>query len=228
MCQENADCVALSFPVNATGLDGFTDLLFVSSIENITAATNKYHTNWHTLIVNEETKAEKANADAMVYMEELEEHPYGTCCKRMQSVEEANLPSIEEVQAMDTLPRISCSISKEDFQAQYEFTRTPVILEGCDADWPAKTEWTFDKLTERFGNDNVTTWRTKRINHPGEWDDEMSWNDVVQLRGHNNGVYIFDPLESPGKESIEEDYSTPAPMAGTDYFADDFPPYFGK
>jgi len=160
-------------------------------------------------------------------MEEVEGKPYNTCCDRVHSLEEAQLPTNEEVQEMDTLPRIPCSISQEDFQAQYENTRTPVILVGCDADWPAKTEWTIEKLTRRFSNDNTTTWRTKTIDNPGVWDDELSWDEVMEMRGQENGIYIFDAIESPGKDSIHDDYDTPAPMKDRDYFADDFPPNWG-
>jgi hypothetical protein len=230
ICKNHNECVALSYPASAQGLDGFEEILFVASVENISSPTDDMDVNdhWHTLVANEESKAEKANADAMVYIEELEDRPYDTCCERVVDIEKAHLPSIEQVQQMDTLPRISCDISKEDFQAQYEFTRTPVILVGCDKDWPAKTEWTLEKLTERYRNDDTTTWRTKKIDQPGEWDDELTWNEVMEIRSQNNGVYIFDPLESSGKESIDQDYSTPTPMEGTDYFPPDFPPAWGN
>lgn len=223
ICKNHQDCVAFSYPVSAQGLDGFKDILFAGSVESISTATDD---SWHTLVVNEENKAEKTNSEAMVYMEELEDRPYDSCCERV--LDTTGLPTIEEVQQMDKLPRISCDISKEDFQAQYEFTRKPVILVGCDQDWTAKTEWTIEKLSERYRDDNTTTWRTKKLDEPGEWDEDLTWNEVMELRAQNNGVYIFDPLDSPGKESIDRDYSTPKPMAGTDYFAADFPPGWGN
>lgn len=226
ICHHHADCVAFSFPASAPGLDGFEDVVFVASVENITSTNDKQH--WHTLVANEERKATKANPNAMAYHDELEDRPYDTCCERVFDIEQAHLPTLEQVQQMDALPRISCDISKEDFQTQYEFTRTPVVLVGCDKEWPAKTQWTVDKLTERYHHDNITTWRTKKIDEPGEWDD-FTWNEVMELRAQNNGVYIFDPLETDaGKESIDQDYSTPKPMDGTDYFADDFPPAWGN
>jgi len=227
ICKSNPDCVAFSYPVHARRLDGFTEIVFARSLDGILTST-RTGDSWHTLVVNDESKAEKANADALVYMEEVEGKPYNTCCDRVHSLEEAQLPTNEEVQEMDTLPRIPCSISQEDFQAQYENTRTPVILVGCDADWPAKTEWTIEKLTRRFSNDNTTTWRTKTIDNPGVWDDELSWDEVMEMRGQENGIYIFDAIESPGKDSIHDDYDTPAPMKDRDYFADDFPPNWGK
>lgn len=226
LCKNDPDCVAFSYPVNATKLNGFAEIIFVGSVESIMDTPGN---NWRTVALNDESKAGRmVNGDALEYDEDLESMPYNTCCKRVSSLEDAHLPSIEEVQEMDTLSRIPCSISKEEFQANYEFTRRPVVLEGCDATWPAKTKWTIEKLTERFGDDNITTWRTKTIDRPGEWDEELSWNDVMAMRGKNNGVYIFDPVESTGKESIHDDYEVPGPMKGTDYFPDDFPPNWGK
>ena len=49
----------------------------------------------------------------------------------------------------DTLPRISCDISVEDFVANYILKREPVMLTGCIDTWKATKTWTMRKVLER-------------------------------------------------------------------------------
>jgi len=220
-CKNHTECVAFSYPVESSHLNGFDEILFASSVESLDEDMD----NWHSFVINEETRAAKANAEVLWYDEDLKEKPYNTCCEEASA---ESLPSIEDVRKMDTLPRISCEVSREDFLAKYEFTRTPVILVGCDEEWPAKIEWTMEKLTERFGNDTETTWRTKTVDTPGDWV-EATWMEMVNERDQNKSVYIFDPLEaSATKLSIDNDYIWPKPLIGKDLYPLDFPPGFGS
>lgn len=157
--------------------------------------------------------ASNANINAMLYDDEVREHPYSTCCDAPASLD--SMPTPRERQRIDTLPRISCAnISSEDFLAQYEMTRTPVILEGCADDWPAKTEWTMGKLTKRFGDDDSMTWKMSTLD-PSE-SANLAWMEIVEQWGQNRSVYIFDDLDHPGKVSIDDDYSWLVPVDGKD------------
>jgi hypothetical protein len=48
-----------------------------------------------------------------------------------------------EIQSFDPIEKISCQISKEEFFQQFVETRSPVILIGCQENWPAKN-WTVE------------------------------------------------------------------------------------
>ena len=47
-----------------------------------------------------------------------------------------------EFDSSDTIKRISCNISKEEFTKKYISKRNPVILNRCQKTWKAK-DWTF-------------------------------------------------------------------------------------
>lgn len=219
-CKNHSDCVAFSYPVHASHLIGFDEIIFASSVQDLDYNDD----DWHTFVVNDEERAAKANADVLIYDQDLKEKPYSTCCNEA-SVDD--LPTVEQVQTMDSLPRISCDITAADFLAQYEFARKPVMLVGCDEQWPAKTEWTMEKLTERFGNDTETTWRTKTLETPQDWED-ITWMEMVNKQEEGLTPYIFDPLDESGKASIEDDYKWPEPFVGKDLYPEDFPPGFGN
>lgn len=220
LCKNHSECVAFSYPINSSQLDGFDDIVFSSSLESIDTT----HENWQTLVVNQANKANKTNPESMIYYDGLKEHPYSTCCEPA-SID--SIPSVQQVQVMDSLSRISCDISPEQFLQEYEFTRTPVMLVGCDEDWPAKTEWTLEKLSERFGNDDSTTWRSKTLDTPQDFDD-LTWMEFINEMRQNRTAYIFDDLDDEAKLSIEDDYSWPKPFVDKDLYELDFPPGFGS
>lgn len=214
LCKNHPECVAFSYPINSSQLVGFDDIVFSTSLEGLDTT----HENWQTFVINQANKAYKINSDVMFYDQDMKEHPYSTCC---YAATINALPTIQQVQAMDSkLRRISCNISSEDFLQEYEFTRTPVMLVGCDDDWPAKTEWTFKKLSERFENDDTTTWKCD--------DGHLPWTEIMKKVGQNKSVYIFDDLDDEAKLSIEDDYSWPKPFVGKDLYPEDFPPGFGS
>lgn len=57
-----------------------------------------------------------------------------------------------EGQAADTVPRVHCSwLSVEEFVERFERPRQPVVITGLQDSWRAPTEWTLDKLLQRYG-----------------------------------------------------------------------------
>lgn len=60
----------------------------------------------------------------------------------------------------DTLPRISCNISAEEFEKNYIEKRQPVILTGCIDDWYATQKWTLQNLLTRY--DDEMLWKVRR------------------------------------------------------------------
>jgi len=218
LCKNHTDCVAFSFPTKFTEIDGFAEIIFSRSVESLESDVE----DWQTYVINDATKAEKANARVLKYDEELEEKPYSTCCDAESQSKQ--LPIIQDVERVDTLPRIPCNISRQEFYEQYELTRTPVMLVGCTEDWPAKVEWTIEKLTQRFGKDD-TTWNTKMN---GEGFGGLTWTEVTEHLGQDKSVYIFDDLNDPTKLTMKNDYANPPQFRDADMYPDGFAPSYGK
>lgn len=139
------------------------------------------------------------------------------CCTQV------TLPSIAEIEAKDSIERISCDISKEDFMERYEGARKPVMLVGCDKDWPAKDLWTMDNFKERFHNDSI--WRA-HLTHGDYLNDSATWKDVVTADDSQSGYYVFDQLTTDTGKEIEKEYTTPGPFQGSDMYGGigEFPP----
>jgi hypothetical protein len=185
---------------------------------------------WRTFIANDEKKADRVNPDAVTYNEDMSEEPYGRCCDRAVLNNRTNtpiMPTIQDIKQVDTLTRILCNISQEEFLEKYEFTRTPVILVGCDKDWPAKTKWTVDQLVNRF--DKNTQWRSRlHFGRDYAFRYKVNWWVIADAIKKNQFYYVFDDLTRPGRESLKEDYETPGPFQGTEMYPEDFPPNEGK
>ena len=80
--------------------------------------------------------------------------------------------------------RISCDISKEEFTEKYLNKREPVVLEGCQDDWPAR-DWTFDNILDRFPGEVL--WETR-------FKNASIIEEMVQVRAKKD---IFPLLEDP-------------------------------
>lgn len=62
------------------------------------------------------------------------------------------LTCVKSAQALDTIPRINYhDVTKQQFIERFEKPNLPVIIAGGLEQWQAVTEWTYEKLGERFG-----------------------------------------------------------------------------
>ncbi len=120
-----------------------------------------------------------------------------------------HLPPKEEMGALDDIERIPCnSISVETFQERFEVPAKPVILVGCDQNWPAKKKWTFEELAGRF--DSNGGWRVVHLEDSShDQDDRIPWSRVVDAMDSNLEFYVFDNLNTTHGKTLEEDYVVP-------------------
>ena len=204
-CQLHPKCVAFTYPVNAIRLNAPDNIAFVSSVDDF---SHDGLGEWRTYISNDLNKAKYVNETSIEY----DDHSYPYCC------EERDIPSIEDIEAVDTLERISCNISREEFYETYEKTRTPVMLVGCDENWKARERWTIDKLLQRFSNSSK--WRGNIEDDPDIDRDHVTWGEVMNRRASNKWFYIFDNGFQSREENkqLEEDYDCPRPFKGADLY----------
>ena len=140
---------------------------------------------------------------------------------------ENDVPSIEELQAVDVLERIPCTIAREAFIQRYEIPRTPVILTGCDANWSAKENWNMENLIPRFSN--ASQWRASLGDDFSL--DIVTWKELVDAMQNKNPFYIFDNLDHSEAKELIQDYETPNPFQGGDLYGQlqNFPsPHYGS
>jgi len=204
-CQYHQTCVAFTYPVHSMDLNAPDNIVFVSSINGF---SDDGLGKWRTYISNDLNKAKYVNETSIEY----NDSPYPVCC------EEKETPTMEDIRALDTMERISCNISREEFYEKYEKTRTPVILVGCDEHWKAKERWTIDKLMPRFSND--TKWRAEIEDDEDNSRDFVTWGEIVDRRATNRDFYIFDNEFQSREENkqLEEDFECPGPLQGADVY----------
>ena len=151
-CGGHPDCVAFSYPLwSLTGINYLPNVTFVSSLEEFVPMESD---EYRTYVSNDLHRiADRVNGDALPFIESVLNRPYRGCCSKTA------VPTMAEIEAADNMPRISCNISREEFVLKYEIPRKAVMLVGCDEDWPARTEWTYEKLAPRFSNESQ--WRSR-------------------------------------------------------------------
>ena len=121
--------------------------------------------------------------------------------------------------ANDTFPRVdSTRMSPEQFYEQHQRTQMPAVISGLCAEWPANTEWTPAKLSDRFAGIDF------RVGSDDDGDavevpmDAFWWyaehGDALR---DDNPVYLFDREfeDAEGAKTLVNDYSVPP------YFQDD-------
>ena len=210
-CTDHADCVAFTYPLwSLTGINFLPNVTFVSTLD---AFEPDELDAYRSYVSNDPVRtAGTVDANVLSYDKELAKKPYRACCKTTE------VPTFAEVEAADTvMPRISCNISREEFFLKYEVPRKPVMLVGCDEEWPAKTEWTYDKLAPRFANESK--WRA-RLGGKTETYDEIEWGVLADAMQENKPFYVFDQLEQPEGKSVELDYIDPRPMLGGNLYTE--------
>lgn len=146
------------------------------------------------------------------------------CCSH-----EAPLPNIEQARSLDTtLERVSCEISREEFAARFEETRTPVILTGCADEWPAKRNWqSLPHLMKHLPAESK--WKVTFDPLQDKWK-VASWSSIREAYESGEFFYIFDQLRDPtAKQAITRDYEEPPQFRNVDLYKDfkDFPPRYG-
>jgi len=92
------------------------------------------------------------------------------------------------------------------------------MLTGCADKWPAKTEWTYDKLASRFSNHSL--WRARIGNGPENYKTSVEWRDIAHRMQNNMRFYLFDQLEDEEAKTLEDDYEIPDPIKGADLYAE--------
>mmetsp|Transcript_14596 Transcript_14596/g.30708 ORF Transcript_14596/g.30708 Transcript_14596/m.30708 type:complete len:780 (+) Transcript_14596:290-2629(+) len=220
-CHDRLNCVAFFHPVyNPTlELSNPDNITFVSSIESFEPDSRD---EWRTFVANDLSRANSVNHSSLSYSEIVSvEHPFKSCCTKTE------IPTIEQIQAVDTLERISCDISRKDFFENYEKRRKPVMLVGCNKDWKAQDRWSYEKLIPRF--DNSSTWRAT-IGNNEKLKEDVAWSDIASSMVQNSPFYIFDQLDHKEGKKLEEDYEWPGPIQGGDLYGslNDFPEDYGS
>ena len=67
--------------------------------------------------------------------------PVDRCCKNIPNMNDDKFLWDMALKYGDTIPRISCDISKEEFYEKYVQKREAVLMSGCQDNWKAK-DWT--------------------------------------------------------------------------------------
>lgn len=153
--------------------------------------------------INDWTQAERARL-------------FGTCCN--DETIRGGYPSIAAVAKADTMPRIACNLTRQEFYEQYEVPRKPVMLTGCADKWPAMTEWTYDKLANRFSN--YSLWRARIGDGPENYQNGIEWRDIAHHMRNDLRFYVFDQLEDYEAKTLEDDYEWPGPIKDADLYAE--------
>ena len=150
------------------------------------------------------------------------EHPDALCCPK--ATKEDYMRLRPQYDHLDTIERISCDISRKEFDELYSIPQKPVMLVGCDDDWPAKYKWTIPQLAKRF--DSETKWRceigdeSKMQNNSNK---NTKWGDIAHAMRNNITFAIFDNIDDPHQQELISDYDWPLFAKDTDvhdYFAD--------
>ena len=216
-CSSLDDCAGLTFPVKSDHLLFPNNITLVSYVSFVEGSPDDM---WRTYLSNYPERAHRIDhsrggvkLDRDLFFAAVS---FGTCCKRHDANSD-RIPTTDDIRAMDKLERISCDISREDFEKQYETKRRPVMLVGCDENWLARERWTFEELAERF--DNNTRWRVE-LDIPGN-DGEtireaVKWKHIVKWMSTGKRFYIFDELKSSHSKVLLEDYTTPGPFHNID------------
>jgi len=142
---------------------------------------------------------------------------------------------VKDFMEIDSIERISCDVSKEEFEKRFIRRSKPVVVTGCSANWTAQADWTIEGLLARNGGNNQ--WKTNFVQSSGQVEDTENQGklkkgrDILKMMHDNTTIRIFDPLaehehankrkrgfkDVTDKLELKDDYSTPA-MFGEDMF----------
>lgn len=253
-CQSHTDCVAFSFPLQSKrSLNEVDEVIYVNRIADLDHGPEQFHDDtyddeddndvneiyipeveWITHIIHDRVRL-NGKISKNIDLEETKwsfdsTTPYRPCCSTKEK-----LPTIDEIKAADTLERIDCSISREDFFRRYENPRIPVILTGCTEEWKANTLWSsFDAIQSRFENDSM--WEFQSItkdSNTGEikpsaektgvkitWAEFQEYYARVKKDKDYGSIRLMKKLEvgEYGTDEIMKDYEVPKMFEGADFY----------
>jgi histone arginine demethylase JMJD6 len=117
----------------------------------------------------------------------------------------------------DFMERISCDITRSEFDVLYSIPQKPVMLVGCDDSWPAKYKWSMDQLAKRFDRD--TLWRAV-VGEEDDMDNEKNkqtpWGKIADAIANNVTFNLFDNIDDPHQQELISDYEWPLFARNTD------------
>lgn len=171
----------------------------------------------------------RVDGSSLEYAQESLDLPPVPCCSASEMI-----PTKDELAKVDEVERISCDISMEDFHEKYEKARSPVVLVGCDKDWPAKSRWNYPDLFARFSRDSLWKAGVGPASGAPKWHDRTSWGDFVDsFKDDNSTAYLFDQLDNENGKLLEAEYEVP-PQFRADLYKelksrkDGYPKKFGS
>ena len=136
--------------------------------------------------------------------------------------------SIDTVSSLDTMRRVPCSISRQEFAQQFEEARTPVILTGCTEQWKASETWkSLPHLMQQLPE--TSKWKVTFDPLQEKWE-VATWQKIRQQYEAGSFFYIFDQLrDREAREAIVHDFDVPPQFRNADVYQhfDDFPPRYG-
>ena len=142
------------------------------------------------------------------------ENPDDFCCPKATKEDYLRLRPLFD--NLDTVERISCDITRSEFDKLYSIPQKPVMLVGCDDSWPAKYRWTIDQLAKRFDRD--TMWRAElgheKIENNG--NKNASWGQIADAMMNNGTFGLFDNIDDPHQQDLINDYDWPLFAKDTD------------
>ena len=254
-CQENTECIAFTFPLQSKkSLNTVDEVIYVNRIaefdygpehlmQNVSNDMNgngqqepKYvpEVDWITHIIHNRSRL-MGRIPKHVYLDQSKwswdsRTPYRPCCSTS-----ATLPTIDELKEADSLERIDCSISREEFFEKYEKPRKPVILLGCTEDWSAKKSWSsFETIQARFKNESM--WEFQSITKDIETDEvipsamktgvHITWQEFLEFYvkmkedPDYGAIRMFRKLEDSDyvTDELRKDYSPPKVFQGANLY----------
>lgn len=107
------------------------------------------------------------------------------------------------------------NLSYEEFVKEYLIPNKPVVISGHMDKWPAASEWTVEKLSQKYGAIRFKTDEVDAESHKFK----MRFTDYVQYMLENQDedpIYMFDPCFDERAPKMLKDYRIP------EYFQEDF------
>ena len=143
------------------------------------------------------------------------ENPNDMCCPKATKEDYLKLRKLYDDK--DSIERISCDITRSEFDVLYSIPQKPVMLVGCDDSWPAKYKWSMDQLAKRFDRD--TLWRAV-VGEEDEMDNDKNkhtpWGKIADAIANNVTFNLFDNIDDPHQQELISDDEWPLLARNTD------------